>query len=231
MCCLVRFIGLGCLLAISAVALAAVDSVNLQFSPKVGDQFNYKMTGKLHIMGGTAQISADIHYKVTKVDNDRTYTMSSSQTNMVAAFGGQTINPSDTSNITVNKANGELLDFQSDITDAAAWRMMELKHFVYPPKRVSVGDTWTSTVTADPKRGTVAATAKFEVDSIEKIGGRETAKVMVDYKETEGAEPASSAGFVWIDTSDGSMVKSETNWTNAPSAQGPIDGTIMLERA
>jgi hypothetical protein len=213
-----------------AVALAALDPVNLQFSPKVGDEFKYKMTGTLHITGNVAQISADIDYQVTKVQNDRTYTIKSSQTNMQAAMSGQSFNPPDSFNVTTNKANGELIDFVSDGADATAWRLMELKHFVYPPKPVSVGDTWTSSVTADPVKGTVAATTDYKVDSMEKIGTRDTAKIKVTFKETEGATPASSDGFVWIDIKDGSMVKTITAWTNAPSAQGPIDATITIER-
>src|SRR5689334_11627454 len=100
-------IGFGALLAASAFALGATDSLNLQFSPKEGDNFNYKFTGTLNLGGESAQFSADIHYKVTKVDIDRTYTVLSSQTNMMALLGGQTLTSPDSSSTTVNKLNGE----------------------------------------------------------------------------------------------------------------------------
>jgi hypothetical protein len=225
-----RSVGLGMLVSMWAVALAVQTPVNLQFSPKVGERFKYKMTGELLINGEVARISADIDYKVTKVDSDRTFTMTSSQTNMQAVLGGQTINPPDSSNTTVNKATGELLDFQTDAIDGAAWRMMMLKHFVYPPKRVSVGEEWTSSVIADSKRGTVAASSTFKFENLEKVGSRNTAKVKISYQENEGADPASSDGFVWIDISDGSMVRTQTTWTNAPSPQGPVNGKITIER-
>jgi hypothetical protein len=225
-----RLIGLGMAAAASTLAFAALNSVNLQISPKVGDRFKYKMTGRLEVMGSSADISADIDCKVTVVDRDRNYTMTSSQTNMQAVVAGQIIHPPDSSSITVSKENGELLDFRSDSTDATSWRMVVLKRFIYPPKRVNIGDQWTSSVLADSKRGTVAASSTFKLESLEKIGKRDTAKVRVSFQEKEGAEPASSDGHVWIDISDGSMVRTQANWRNAPSAQGPINGKVTIER-
>lgn len=225
-----RLLGLWLLAATSAFALAFLTSVNLQFSPKPGDTFKYKMTGRLEMMGSVAQISADLEIRVTAVSNDRSYAMTSSQRNMQAVVAGQTINPPDSSNISVNKPNGEVLELKAEAVDASAWRMMMLKRFIYPTKNVDVGDEWTSSVVADTKKGTVAALSTFKLESLEKIGNRSTAKVKVSFQEKEGATPASSDGYVWIDTSDGSMVRTESNWRNAPSPQGPINGTIKIER-
>ena len=102
---------------------------------------------------------------------------------------------------------------------------------MYPDKPVKIGDTWTSTVTADDKKGTVAGTTTYKVDSLEKIGSHDTVKIKVTYKETAGDSPASTDGFVWIDTKDGSMVKATSTWTNVPMSGMTIGGTFTLERA
>ena len=222
--------GLGLLVATCAVAIAAVDAITLKYAPKVGDSLKYKMTGQLQIMGTSADIAGDFEYKVTKVDTDGSYTIESSQKNMQVSFGGQNMNPPDSKDTTVSKANGEIVDYQTDHQDPNAWRMAELNSFVYPDKPVSVGDTWQSKVAADTKKGTVAATCDYKVDSLEKVGSHDTAKIKVSYKETEGSDPASSEGFVWLDTKDSAVVKSEANWTNVPSQQGPISAKISLSR-
>ena len=224
-------IGLGLLVATCAVAIAAVDAITLKYAPKVGDDLKYKMTGQVQIMGTQADISADFEYKVTKVDTDGSYTIESSQKNMQVSAMGQTMNPPDSKDTTVSKANGEIIDYQTENQDPSAWRMAELNSFVYPDKPVNVGDSWQSKVVADPKKGTVAATCDYKVDSLEKVGNHDTAKIKVSYKETEGSDPASSDGFVWLDTKDGAVVKSEANWANVPSQQGPISAKITVSRA
>jgi hypothetical protein len=204
--------------------------MNLKYVPKEGDVLKYKMSGDLQVMGTDATIAADFVYKVTKVDKDGNYTIESSQQNMQINVSGQSMNPPDSTDTTVNKANGEIVDFQTQNEDPNAWRLAELNGFVYPDKPVNVGDEWTSTVTADSKKGTVAATCTYKVDSLEKIGTHDTAKIKVSYKETEGTDPAASDGFVWLDTKDSSMVKAESNWTNAPSPQGPVSAKVTIER-
>lgn len=225
-----RLIGFGVVVATSVSAIAPADLLNLQFSPKEGDNFNYKISGTLRMGTESPQFSGDIHYKVVKVALDRTYTVTFLQTNVIAILGGNRLNLPDSSSTTVNKENGDLLDYQSKDANSDAWRMAELRHFVYPSTKVKIGDEWTSIVLSDKRVGKVAATGNYKVDSLEQVGRRQTAKVRVTYKETEGMAPASSEGFVWIDTSDGSMVRTETTWMNAPTPQGPIGATITVER-
>ena len=224
-----RLIGLG-LILISYGFAPTRNAENLQFSPKPGDKFKFKMSGRLAFFGNSGQITADILIVVTKVDNDRVFTMTSSQTNTEVASGGSTLSLPDSFYTTVNKPNGELLELHVDKTDAAAWRMMVLRRFIYPPSNVSVGDEWSCPFSADAKRGTVAAISTFKLEGLEKIGRRNTGKVKVTSQEIEGTDRASSDGYVWIDTSDGSVVKSEIYWRNAPTPQGPISGKITIER-
>ena len=149
---------------------------------------------------------------------------------MQIEVAGQTINPPDSSNTTISKPNGEISDVQTEQEDPNSWRMAQLNNFVYPDKPVSVGDEWTHTIAADAKKGTVAATATYKIESLEKVGDHDTVKIKVSYKETEGTDPASSDSTVWLDVKDSAMVKEESAWTNVPSPQGPINATIKMDR-
>jgi len=225
-----RLIGFALILASYGFATPAGTAENLQFSPRPGDKFNFKMSGRLDFLGTCGDITADILVAVTKVDNDRAFTMTSSQTNTEVVSGGSTVSLPDSFYTTVNKPNGELLELHGDKTDATAWRMMVLRRFIYPPSNVSVGDEWSCPFAADAKRGTVAAISTFKLVALERIGRRGTGKVRVVSQENEGTNRASSEGHVWIDTSDGSFVKSEISWRNAPTPQGPINGKITIAR-
>lgn len=224
-----RAFSLGALVLVCAVALAQ-EALTLKFSPKVGDTFKYKLTGSLTVGGATADLSGDIEDKVTKAD-DSGYTIESTQKNIKVSVNGSEMPPQpDATDTTVSKPNGEIVDLTADHVDGDTWRVAELNNFIYPDKPVKVGDEWTSTVVADSKKGTVAATATYKVDSLEKVGSHDTAKIKVSYKETEGATPATSEGYEWVDIKDGSMVKDTSTWTNVPISGMPINGTVTVER-
>jgi hypothetical protein len=225
-----RLIGLSLLVATCAVALAAWDPVSLKFTPKVGDTIKYHLTADVDTQMGSASVTADIQDKITKSDGDG-YTTESAQTNGMVSFNGGSQPIPDGTDTTVTKANGEIVDITTDQGEQPGmWRVAELDNFIYPDKPVSVGDEWSHTVAADDKKGIVAASAQYKVDSMEKIGDHDTAKVKVTYKETAGDSPASSDGYVWVDVKDGSIVKKETTWTNVPLGPMPVNGKVKLER-
>jgi len=224
-------LGIGILVAMSAIALAATsDPMTLKYSPKEGDDIKYKMSGQFVVMNTDATLTADVDYKVTKVESNGTYTVVASTKNLTIRFNDQSMAQPDTSATKVSMANGEIIDFTSDVEDSHARVMAEFNNFVYPDHAVSVGDEWKANVEADSKKGTVAMTRSYKVDSLEKIGDHDTAKIKIDYKETSGPDPVSREGYVWIDTQDGSQVKSETEWGNLPTPQGPIGAKISLTR-
>ncbi len=224
-----RVVGLCALVVLGAFA-AAQDAMTLKFAPKMGDTFKYKLSGNLDFQGQSGTITSNINDKITKSD-DSGYTISSTQSGTVIEFNGQTIPGPDATETTVFKSTGEIVDIQSEQSAAQnPWRAAELNNFVYPDKPVKVGDTWTSSVTADEKKGTVAATTNYKVDSLEKIGTHDTAKIKVTFKESGGSDPASADGFVWIDVKDGSMVKGVSTWANVPMGPAAINGTFTVER-
>ena len=222
-------IGFGLLVATCAIAVAAtMDAITLKATPKEGDDAKYKMSGHFQVMGTDATLTADVDYKYTKVDKDGNTTVEATTKNMEIEVNGQTISPDPSVATRVSKANGEVTDFKADVDDPNGWRMAVLNNFIYPDKPVNVGDTWTWSAVGDSKKGTVAITETYKLDSLEKVGTHDTAKVKVSFKETEGSDPATKEGFAWIDVKDGSLVKSESTWTNLPSPQGPIGATISI---
>jgi hypothetical protein len=229
-----RFVGMGLFVAACAIALAAQDGVMLKYAPKVGDTLKYKMTATMDVGGGTATVAADFTDKVTKAD-DTSYTVEQTQSNIQVSFNGQDMPGPDSTDTTTFKQNGEIVDIQTSDQQqqdpAAAWRVAELTNFIYPDKAVKVGDEWTYKVEADSKKGLVAAAASYKVDSTEKIGDHDTMKIKNSYKEDGATDAASSEGFVWVDTKDGSVVKSEQTWTNVPLGPMAASGKVTMTRA
>src|SRR5579884_2492357 len=223
-----RLVGFGFFIAACAIAFAAQDAVTLKFSPKVGDTIKYKMSASMDAGGGTADVSGEFTDKVTNVD-DTSYTVEQTQSNIQVSFNGQQMSQPDNTATTTRKLDGEIADIKSDQESPALWRVAELNNFIYPDHPVKVGDEWTYKVTADEKKGTVAATANYKVDSAEKIGTHDTLKIKTSYKEDGDSSAASSEGFVWIDAKDGEMVKARENWSNVPLGPITATGTVSMD--
>lgn len=229
-----RAIGLSVLVAAATLALAQ-DTWTLKRVVSLGEVAKYKMDADVDFNGMSAKLTGFVTEKVTAVDPDGTYMVESLQTEAKVKFGDQEMDiPETPATKTKFKLNGDVLDLQGgeEATGAAAWRLANLSTFRFPDKTVKVGDEWTVAIPADAKTGAVAATASYKVEGAERIGERDTIKVKSTVKETEGAEAASSDGFVWIDTKDGNMVKAEAAWVNAPfpGAPGPISAKLVLTR-
>ena len=228
-----RIFGLTAFVAMCAMATAQ-GPVTLKLTPKVGDTFRYKLTAEMEVMGTTATVTGTVADKVTEVSPEGDYSVESSSTNMTGNFGGQEMPIPDSKSTSKYKASGVLVDIQGEevagSSAADAWRRANLSNFVYPTNAIKTGDTWTSSVTADSKTGAVASTTTYTVDSFEKIGSHDTVKIKFTSKETEGDAPATSDGFVWLDTKDGTQVKVQVAWTNVPMMGNPISGKVSMER-
>jgi len=86
-------------------------------------------------------------------------------------------------------------------------------------------------VKEDKKTGVVPAKGEFKLVAEEKLGAHDALKIKATVKETSGDNPAASDGFVWIDKKDGSMLKTEVKWTNAPvpGVGFPVAATVKIE--
>lgn len=224
-------IGLG-LVALAAVAAAAIQEVTVKWAPKAGTTYTYKATGEFDFQGMNITFTARTIDKVLSVDDGKV-TIESAQVNGKAVFEGQEIDVPDAPPLTtVFASTGEVLEVRGEMADESSVRVANLQSFRYPEGPMTVGKTWEVNIPADAKKGVVAASGKWTVAGFEKVGKYDTMKVTFEVNETEGAEKAGMSGTVWVDVTDGVMVKFDGNLKNFPFAQAPapMNGKFKLER-
>ncbi len=228
-------IGLISLIAISSLAFAVAQGVNLKRTLKEGQTFKYRMEGNVDMQGTPITLTGIMQEKVVKVEANGNFALEQQQLEGKISAGGREMDmPAGNATVTTYKTTGEVVEIKGSTEDATAYRMSTLGLLVDAGKLINVGDKWSHMVKADTKTGLVAAKADYEVIGEEKVGAVDTIKIKATVKETEGTEPASSDSTLWIDKKDGSTVKAETKWTKAPFP-GPtgtmiLDATIKLTR-
>lgn len=220
--------------AASATAFAAFDGFSVGRKPKEGDTANYRMTADVDFGGMAIKAKFLVTEKVTKVEADGSYNLEQQQLEGTIDLNGQTQDMpagSGPSTMTYSK-DGSLLKVEGGEATPDSFRMANLGVMHDPGHTVNVGDTWTYEIKADSKTGAVAAKAEFKLVGEEKVGTFDCLKISRVVKETEGTDPASSDGTVWISKEDGSSVKEEGKWMNAPfpGAPAPINATISMVR-
>lgn len=219
--------------ALSAVAFAAVDGISIARKVKEGDIARYKMSADIDFGGMDIKFSGLVEEKIAKVNPDGTYSLEQNQIEGKVNVAGQEQEmPTSGVNTTVYLPNGEVKEIVGEQGTEDAYRMANLSLIRDPGKELKVGDTWTHEFKANAKTGAVAAKAEYKVLGEEKVGTYETVKIKADVKETAGSEPASSNGTAWINKADGSLIKLEAKWVNAPfpGAPAPINAVVKLER-
>lgn len=228
-----RVFGLVAVVASIAVAAYAADTYSLKRVAKVGDTLKYKFSADVDFGGQAAQVTFSTVDKVTKVEDNGNISTESKQENMKVSFGGQEMSPEDQpARTTITKSTGEIVEIKGEMVDGSAYRFSNMNIVKAPEAPVKVGDKWSYEVKADSKTGAVAGKADYEVLAAEKVGDRDTVKIKWTYKETEGADAASSEGTVWMDAKDGAVVKASGSFTKAPipGAPGPVDMKFTMER-
>jgi hypothetical protein len=229
----IRTIGLA-LVATSFAAMAlAQGGSTLQRVVKVGDTMRYRLKAEIELAGEQAVFSALVTERVVRVDPGGDYVVESIQADGKVGFAGQEFEaPPSPPSSTTYRLTGEVVQIRGEMNDENAYRIANLSLVRTPGKSVGVGDTWSHKVAADAKTGGVPIEANYRIEGEEKIGQWDTLKIKMSVRETEGSEPASNEALVWMSKTDGSMVKLESKWTNAPipGAPGPVNGQITLTR-
>lgn len=218
-------------LALSAIAGA--QSFTLKRVAKVGETMKYKLTAEADFGGQAIQVSGTTLDKVVKVNDNGDIVVESTQSSMKVSVAGQEMEiPDQPGTTTTYKATGEVVEIKGEQTDASAYRMANLNVVKSPTGEIKVGDKWTYEVKADSKTGAAAGKAEYELLGSEKVGSWDSLKIKWTFKETEGSDPASSSGTVWIDAATGALVKAVGEYKNAPipGAPGPISMKFTLER-
>jgi hypothetical protein len=219
--------------AATATAFAVVDGLSVARKPKEGEQIRYRMVADVDFSGMPIKANFLIAEKVTKIEADGSYKVEQSQLEGKIDVGGQEQDlPTSGATTTVYTKDGDVKEIAGDQTTPDTYRLANLGILRDPGKTLNVGDAWTYEIKADKKTGAVAAKADYKILAEEKVGSWDTLKIKATVKETEGTDPASSDGTVWISKADGSTVKMESKWTNAPfpGAPAPINATVKMDR-
>ena len=199
----------------------------------MGDTFSMKVTADVQVMGMEANFSAKVHEKVVKVESNGNYAVESTQTEGKVKFGDQEMDaPAGGATTTRYSAAGEVLDITGDDVSVDAFRLANMTAMSVPDQAFKIGDKFNWDVKPTDKNGNTKGSGTVEVVGKEMVGSWESIKLKVMFKEGVGSEPAEVTGFVWQSTKDGSMVKFEGEYKNAPfpGAPGPINAKFKLER-
>lgn len=223
------------LTAVLAASFAlAQDPVSLKRNAKEGDSAKYKLQVDTEFGGMKIKFTANVLEKVTKVNADGSYVVSSEQSEaMLDMDGQQQPAPAEIGALvsTVYRPDGTVAEITGDTVNPDAYRMSNLQTVVWPKDNVGVGSKWTNEFKADAAKGSVDGVGNYEIVAREKIGSHDCFKINFDYKESSGSDPATSKGTSWIDVATGLMVKTQSEWTNAPIAGQMISGTASLTLA
>ncbi|CAN5507555.1 hypothetical protein BH11ARM2_BH11ARM2_12450 [soil metagenome] len=222
-------------LALVAFAAAAtVQGYTIKRVPKEGDTVKYRLKADLELSGIQATLEGLVAEKTIKVDADGTYTVESSQEEVKVMVQGQEVpSPPSPPQVVVYKPGGMISEIRGESIDGNAYRLANLNAFFEPDKPVAVGDSWVKEIPADSKQGTPATKAEYKVLGEEKIGNYDTLKLSANIGETTGgSDAATNVSTLWVSKADGSLVKSEGKWTNAPipGAPGPVSATYSMNR-
>jgi hypothetical protein len=215
--------------------LALGQAVTLKRSPKVGDTLQYRATLIFTIYGNDFVYTSTITDKVTEVAKDGSYTVASTQSEIKASAGGDyPVQPGP------NQVSHEVFDAHGRVTDmkedqsSEGWRVAYLSCFILPDKPVAKGDTWTATLPPRADRQTPGASVIYTSEGIDPnpVDGISALKVDEKYAENSQSNKASKTGIVWVNPKDGTVVKVEEQWRNAPIAgiTTLVNGNVMYER-
>ena len=144
--------------------------------------------------------------------------------------------PDKTTDTFVVRPNGTLASFKTDDSekdeDHTNERLFIATQIVFPDKPVGTGDKWTHEYKSDATLGTKNGTGEFEVLALEQKGGVPCAKIKLAFRETEGKNPVTCNGTVWVELASGDDVASELELPNfSPTDDGPtLTGTIKAAR-
>jgi len=219
---------------IALAAYAAVEDFNLKRKPKVGDADAFKITAVFETDQGTVNLSQKRAEKVTEVKADGGFLIESITSETKISFGGQELPDQPEVKATVEMGpDGLAKTFTSDMpADASTYRIANLHGFKAPDGAVKIGDEIKYEIAADSKKGTPLVKSAYKVVGTEKIKDWDTIKLTFASEESGAETNSSIKGTIWINTIDGSLVKSEETWANVQpqGAPFPLNGKFTSER-
>lgn len=226
-----RIGGIAVLLA--AATAYAMDGVILKYVYKKDAIVKTRIKGSLEIQGTEVTVNMVNQVKVKEVAEDGTVTLEDGLVEGKASVGGQEFDiPAQGANLIVMKPNGEVKEIRGDNINDDSYRLQNLMGFVPPAEEVKVGSKWNRTLGANKDTKAPGFKSDYTITGEEKIDGTDTFKIEYKTIETEGSEPASIEGTMWVAKEDCTLVKGSAKWANVPQpgAPMPITGNFTMER-
>ncbi len=239
------------LLSAACAALAAVSSaadtphVTLAYKAQAGQVVRYQSKGTFTMEGGGQKVTVErtevekVLFKEVAASGDISMerkTESSEST----VNGNKEPDENDESITTVTiHPDGTLAAFKHAATGDTDDSAFEARVFVastpvFTNHPIAVGEKWTKEYAADASLGLKAAKATVEVTGLEQRSGVDTAKVKMDYTETEGSKPLTIKSVTWVEVSSGDTVAADYDVQNLVPSDDPnaptINGTEHEER-
>jgi hypothetical protein len=223
-------------LLVAGVALAGVQEATLEWKPRAGAEFKYKMTTEATVdspMGsGPVKMSASMTNRIVEIRPDGSVVLESKQEDMKLSFMGMDMDdaiPAMTSKVIFNK-HGEVLERSSDVPqEMDNQRLENVFVFVYPKTPVKPGDTWTHTTKGDTNKGTFDSEVVFTYRGIERQNNVEVHKVTYTFRELNAPKNMEGEGTAWLDVRDGELVKGTYSIKNVEFAEGIVASTMTAE--
>jgi hypothetical protein len=226
-----KFGGIAILLA--AATAYAIDGVVLKYVFKKDDVRKVRVKGTLDIQGMEVTINMINQSKVREVSADGTITLEDNMVEGKVVFGGQEMDiPSQSGTVVIMKPTGEVKEIKGEEISEGSYRVQNLMGFIPPTEAVQVGSKWKKETPANKETKAPGYVSNYTILSEEKIDGTDTFKIQYKTVETEGTDPASMEGTIWIDKSNCDIVKGSQKWANVPmpGAPMPISGNFTMER-
>jgi hypothetical protein len=225
---------------IAVAAIAAQDSVRIEWKPEIGRVSKYKVevTANIDVGAGTPM---DMRFgmvqstKVTKIADGK-ITSETSVSDLSLVVGGndmsQMMGDRKVTTTSVHKPNGEVVDTKSDSEEMSNPRLEASYMFIYPNKDLKVGETWSNSIKGDSAKGTVDAEATYKLEGIEALGEVKAYKVSYVYKEKKADNPLSTTAVVWLSPDTGDLIKGEYKMKNVEFQPGmpPTDATAKVTK-
>jgi hypothetical protein len=204
------------LASVAALALAQ-DVVPLARAVKVGDTAIFATKLVVDMSGNKVTITGKSTEKVVKIEENGDYHVEIKYSETKAVSKNGETDQSQDPDVVVFRKNGEVARLLAAKIDPSMIRIANMTALVLPVNSVKIGDTWMHAIVADAKTGAVAATANYKVTGREKVGDFDCLNVQLKYAETEGNNPATCEGMLWIDLASGTLVKCEAVMKNLPT--------------
>ena len=194
------------------LAVVPPGSVALRRSPKVGDHAIYALRALIDLGGkDDIRFEGSLNETVKRIDGETIATAIESRVS-VDALGivrqGGTL-----SSTREERLDGTLLAAAKiDPTLLFAGPRVDRLRTLYLPKvPVEAGASWWHTEGKDEVLKSPPFSSFQRLEGAEKIGDRDAWRLSVEANEADDANPVHVKGMVWIDKSDGSLVRGQ--WT------------------